>query len=499
MRGFILIGLLLSAAIASPAGAAVLREAEGLVQVRAEGSDRWKPAGRPPRTLAAGDSLRTGFHARAVVALDGGGTLEAGGNTQVSLDDALHGGAAVYLVFGTARLGARALGGRPLELRAPTATARARSEAASWRTTVGGGGSAVFEVEEGLLGLEDARGGALRLRAGERVEVDLAGLHEPAPTPTPARARRDDFASRMRRELALDREADAAQRLVSNETRREEYELGHILTDASGAAVRAEQFVVRTSPESFAFVALNGRAGSGLSFYSWAGVFDVPLPKNLAGVFAILPGSAGAPAPWTLTAFTSVSSNGLDRLVASGAGGHQVDLNHNADPTDDVSSLYNPATDGFAGVAGQAVFKVLFDRYGLYSDGVLKSGWTGIGIQSQGDAAPASGSDPLTGAALAAPLPVFTTNTTFPDAGSVRQTVLTSYSDGTALSTDNRAVSLGGGVVPRAAFGGAASGPSWQSGVLRSVFEQTTAASEFGRSIDVLVGPRILVETGGLP
>ncbi|HEX4048603.1 MAG TPA: FecR domain-containing protein, partial [Elusimicrobiota bacterium] len=156
------------AALARGASAAVLREASGLVQVRVEGSERWSPAGRASRPISPGDSVRTGFHARAVIALDGGAVLEAGGNTQVSLDETAHGGVAVNLVFGAARLSARALGGRPLELRTPTAVSRARSENVSWRGVVGGGGNAIFEVEDGLVGVEDSRGGALRLRAGER-------------------------------------------------------------------------------------------------------------------------------------------------------------------------------------------------------------------------------------------------------------------------------------------------------------------------------------------
>ena len=59
---------LVFAATDSPTvNAAVLREASGLVQVRVEGSDRWKPAGRLPRELGDGDSIRTGFQARALV------------------------------------------------------------------------------------------------------------------------------------------------------------------------------------------------------------------------------------------------------------------------------------------------------------------------------------------------------------------------------------------------------------------------------------------------
>ncbi len=485
MRVFLLIAAAAIAGAPRPADAAVLREASGLVQVRPVGSERWTPAGKAPRPLRPGDALRTGFNARAVIDFDGA-TVEAAGNTQLSLEETVRAGAAVDLLFGSVQASARGLGGRPLEVRAPTAVARARSEAVSWRASVGGGGNALFEVRAGLVAVEDSRGGALRLREGERVEVDLAGLHEPTAAPTPARARREEFAERMRRELAYDREPDEAQRLVAGEVRRAEYELGHVLTDASGAMVRAEEFVVRTSPSSFAFVALNGRRGAGLSWYSWAGTFDSALPRDLSAVFAALPGTVDAATAWTLTGFTETRSNGVDSLVAVASGGHQVDLNHNADPNDDVASLFNPVTDLFTPVSvGRAAFKTLFDNYTLTSDGVFKRGWTGANIQSQGDAVQTT---------------AYTSNTTFPDAGSVSQAVLESYADGTQVQTVNRAVSPGGGVVSRSAFGGDTSGPGWQGGLLRSVFQQTTTADEFGgRSIDVLLSPRVLVETGGLP
>lgn len=498
MRAFLLIA---AVACAPFARAAVLSEASGLVQVRPSGSERWAPAGKTPRVLRPGDAVRTGFNARAVIDFDGAAVVEAGGNTQLAVEEAARGAVLVDLLFGSARVSARSLGGRRLELRTSAATARARSEAVAWRAAVGGGGNALFEVREGLVAVEDARGGSLRLREGERVEVDLAGLHEPTAAPAPARARRDAFADRMRRELAYDREADSDQRLVAGELRRAEYELGRALTDAAGARVRAEEFVVRTSPSSFAFVALNARRGSGMSYYSWAGTFDRALPRDLSPVFSALPGTLDGPTAWTLTGFVETRSNGRDALVASASGGHQVDLNHNADPTDDLSVLYDPATDAFNAVgAGRAAFKTLFDRYGLYADGALKRGWTGANIQSQAAAVPSSTNDPLTGAALGAALPAYSSNATFPDAGSVRQVTLESYADGTQIEVSNRAVSRDGGVVSRAAFGGATSGAGWQGGLLRSAFQQTTTASEFGgRSVDLMVSPRILVGTGGLP
>ncbi|MDE2491645.1 MAG: hypothetical protein KGM24_12430, partial [Elusimicrobia bacterium] len=377
----------------------------------------------------------------------------------------------------------------------PTATARARSGAAAWSGTVAGGGNALFTVRRGLVGVDGVRGPSVLLNAGERVEADLAGLHEPTLVPTPARARRDAFADEMRRELAEDLADDAPQRAVSAEERGVEHQLGRVLTDASGDRVRAEEFVVRTGADSFAFVALNSRAGGGLSYYSWRGTFDRALPTDLSPVFEDLPGTAGAAAPWTLTAYTMERSNGADTLTLSAAGGHQVDVNSNSDPLDDVSSLFDPAAAAFRSVSGP-VYETIFDKGGLYADGTLKRGWTGSNLQSQNDQTPASTTDPLTGAALASSLPSYTSNSTFPDAASARRDDLESYSDGTQVLTENVAVSPGGGAADRGAFGGAASGAAWQAALLRQGFEQTTTASGFRGAIDVLVSPRALIETG---
>jgi hypothetical protein len=167
---------------------------------------------------------------------------------------------------------------------------------------------------------------------------------------------------------------------------------------------------------------------------------------------------------------------------------------------DDVATVFNPVTDSFFSVTAQPIYKVLFDRFGVYANGVLKRGWSGTNIQSQAEAVPASSLDPMTGAVLAVSLPVYTSNTTFPDNGSVRQIVHESYSDATVIQTETRAVSPGGGVVTRSAFGSATTGPLWLTSLLRSAFEQTTTATEFsGRRIQLIVSPRMLIETGRAP
>lgn len=418
--------------------AAVLREATGLVQVRSAGSDSWRPAGKLPRPLNEGDGLRTGFNAKARVELRDGTALTAEGNAHVSVEVDAPGHTSVHALFGTVRMIASAAGGRSVSVRTPTCVVRARDQRVLVRITVAGGGSTTVEVEEGVAGVEDNRGASLILRRDQRVEADLAGLHEPTAAPTPVQAKKTDFMAMMRRELGFELARDADYAAAAREARRSERELGRALTDADGRRVRVEEYVVRPASTRLNLVVLNGRA-EGLSYYSWNALFDTALPLNLEPVMAGLAGGSAA-TPWTATDFTATWSNGTSALSEKGSGGHQVDLNGNADPLDDVAG-------------GGTAFRTVFDRYGLYANGVLKRGFTGVNLQAYSDATASSFNDPITGAALGAALPVVVINTTFPDSGSARQVRLESYGDGTTLRRERLALDFNGGTAPRSSFG----------------------------------------------
>ena len=424
-------------AVVGPARAAVLREATGLVQVRPAGGDSWRPAGKTPRPLGEGDGIRTGFNAKARVELNGGTVLVAEGNAHVSVEVDAPGHTSVHALFGTVRMIADAPRGRSVSVRTPTCVVRARGERVLVRVTVAGGGNTTVEVEEGVAGVEDNRGASVILRRDQRIEVDLAGVHEPTAAPTPVQARKTDFMALMRRELGFELGRDADYAAAARETRRAEREMGRLLTDADGRRVRVEEYVVRPAGNRLALVVMNGRP-EGLSYYSWDGTFDVALPTDLSGVFSSLRGGASASA-WTVTDFTMTRADSVGALIEKGSGGHQVDLNGNADPLDDVAG-------------GGAAFRTVFDRYGLYADGVLKRGFTGVNLQAYSDAAASTTNDPLTGALLGAALPVVVINTTFPDAASARQVRRESYGDGTTLTRETLSLEFGGGVGPRTGF-----------------------------------------------
>ncbi len=451
---------------AGPLRAAVLREATGLVQIRPAGGEAWRPAGKLPRTLDEGDGMRTGFNARAVVELRGGTILESAGNAHVSIELDAPGRTNVHALFGTVLIRARAQGGRAVSLRTPTCVVRARGHRSAFKATVGGGGGTIVEALDGAVGVEDNRGRSILLSAGQKVETDAAGLHEATAAPTPVQARKIDFAAMMRRELGYELTRDADFAAVSREARRGERELGRVLVDADGKRARVEEYVVRPSASRFNWVTLNARA-EGMSYLSFDAQFDRALPLNLEAVLENLTGSAAA-TPWTLTGYVKTLSDGVHSLTERGLDGHQVDVNANADPLDDEGS-------------GTA-FRTIFDRWGLYADGTLKRGQSGVNLQQYSDATASTVNDPLSGAALGAALPVVVINASAPDASRARRVTLESYGDGTSLVREALSLEFGGGVGPRAGLG------AWDRNA-------ETRATVNGAVIKVLLSPAAVRST----
>jgi hypothetical protein len=151
-------------------------------------------------------------------------------------------------------------------------------------------------------------------------------------------------------------------------------------------------------------------------------------------------------------------------------------------------------------VTGMSVYQTLFDNYGFYINGGLKYGWTGTNIAQYTDVVQASNHDPITGALLAQALPARSFSTTFPEANKLHQVFYESYSDGTFTKWDNYVISDEGNVASISDFAGATSGTADKSRLLDFNYQQVITASEFGgRKIDLVVAPRILIQSGLIP
>lgn len=498
LRALVVFIFLIAPAGRAAAETAALVRASGVVEIRRAGATDWILPDHLPAPLFPDDSVRAGRGAAAVidVARPGrsgrGARLRLRGPGELALT-----GAAGFAVAAELRLGRLEVSVDVDSRRVKVLAGAASCWAAGAQFSVEArDGRAALEVKRGLLAVEDARGSGELLKAGQRMVVDNRGLAAPAAAPEAAPRRLDVFRQRMRQELDSDAERVAVEEAVARSARLSQLMAGDALVNAEGDRVRVESYVLRPAPDEFELVTLNGSRENGLSYFSYLGTLNTTVPAELAPVLQQLSGTAGVEPTWYLTAYTAVESNFVDSVVQRAAGGHPVDVNHNGDPSDDVTELYNAGTDQWENVAGLPVYVTLFDREGLYVDGVLKSGWTGTNLQQYSDALPSdvSGVDPFTGAAVT--VPTLTASESFPT-GNMERVTYDSFSDGTFLSIDQSQLTTGSQVATMAQFGAAASGQPYQQGALSFGFEENISASEFGgRTINLLLSPKQLLETG---
>jgi len=473
---------------------AYLSKSSGIVQIRHSGSQHWDLVKDVSVNLNPDDSIRTGQGAKAVIVFADKSHLELGPKSELTLIEAGGFRSTSRLYGGSLAAFIEKQGDRRFEIQTPSAVILARSQAES-RIEVLPGGRTIIDLSKGLLEIEDKRGQQILLHPNERMETDLRGIGKPAAKPTPREQSRQDFHELMRREMGIETAKFQVMAQATREIKTAVFQQGMASIDASGDRVRVEDFILRPAPNQFKLVVLNSSKDSGFDYFTYLGTFNTSLPPNLSIALDELPGTVGAPPAYYLTSFQVVRSNTTDSIVQMGTGGHPVDVNFNGDPNSAVTVLFNPATNSYMNVAGLHVYQTLFDNYGLYVDGSLKFGWIGNNIQSgvYGSVDPpalASTTDPFTGATLATPLPAQTLSTTYPSAGQAHQMVYQSYSDGTFIQFDNYAMNGQGQIATSLQF-------EAPSGLQNFNYEQVITATEFqGRSIDLVIAPKILIETG---
>lgn len=477
------------------ASGAYLSKAAGVVQLKRSGSADWDMVKDLPQDMQVSDSVRTGARAQATLMFADGSRIELGPNASFMLEDANAGKSSVKLNFGWLKAFVQKLGTRRFQVRTPTAVCSVRGT--EFRVEVENGGRTTVDLYKGLLGVEDRRGQQVLLHPNERLQVDLRGISRSATTvPSHSQIEKSKFHAIMQREMTLDMSKAEVLASAAREIKLAEFQQGKALIDVFGNRVRLEEYVIRPQPNQFKLVVLNERKDS-FNYFYYLGTFNTNLPADIRLALNQLGGTVGTAPTWWLTGFETGRSNTKDSIVELARGGHPVDVNHNADPADDVAFFFDATKNSFVNVAGQNVFLTLFDKYGFYINGGLKYGWTGSNIQSYNtDKTLASTNDPITGALLPVAVPaVHTVSTTFPDPNQIHQVIYESYSDGTFTKWDNFIIDDNGQIASPGSF--TQSGATYQQRVLNFNYEQVITASEFqGRKIDLVVEPKILVQAG---
>ncbi len=479
---------------ASAEGAARVSAYSGVVQLRPAGQQAWSPLKTVPAPLAEGDTVRTGSDGKATISFDGGTRVELRSNGSFTLEESNAGKTGLRLFLGTLRVKVERALSVNFSVNTPVAVCSVRGT--EFEVQVGAGGNTTVDLYKGLLAVGDRRGQQVLLQPNQRVTVDLGGLGVPRGIPTPAQGAQGKFREQMKREMTRAMSALEVLEMAEREKKLAEYQQGKSLVDVNGRRVRLDEYILRPQTDQFKLVVVNKRDAR-LDYFYYLGTFNKDLPRNLKTALVQLPGGVDVEPEYFLRKFETGRSNTTDIVIEKAEGGHLVDVNNNASASDNVAFLFDSKKDEYVDVTGRKVYQTLFDKYGFYINSKLKYGWTGANIQSYDLATTASTNDPITGAALTTALPTRSVSTTFPDANNVRQVIYESYGDGSFTKWDNYIINDEGQVAKFKDFEGATSGAQYRKTLLKFNFEQIVTATEFeGRSIDLVVEPKILIEAG---
>ncbi|MBI4248005.1 MAG: FecR domain-containing protein [Elusimicrobia bacterium] len=480
----------------SALAATVVSAARGRVEFKESGERRWRRV-RVPQTLSSGDQVRTGWVSSAEIRFDDGSKMVVGANGSFMLEKSESALQQVRMNLGKLRAWVRKRSARSFRVQTPTAVCAVRGTEFSVDVARGSGNTRV-DLYNGLLAVSDNRGRELLLTPNQSVQVTPGGMSAPRRFSDMQRSLQTQTRQEMRQEVSLEMSKEEVLSAAAREMKMAEYQQGKTMIDVTGNRVRLEQYILRPKPDQFKLVVLNERADR-FDYFYYLGQFNTTLPTDLSTALRQLPGCIAAACGYYLTGYETGRSNTQDGIREVALGGHQVDVNANLDSNDNVASLYDPKTDAFLNVSGQGVFKTLFDNYGFYINGKLKYGWTGSGITSYSDATPASTADPITGAVLTTALPTRSAPSLW-STTDMHQVILESYDDGTFTLWDNYIISDEGKIAKSSDFAGITSGAQFKSVLLKWNYEQVITASEFqGRKIDLVVAPKILIESGLIP
>ena len=475
----------------------MLTSISGTVQVH---SQTWVPVANAPYPIENGDTVRTAARGLATLTFADGSRVELYGNTSFTLEETAAKSYVMGLSLGKLKAFVEKIATRSFKVRTPTAIAAVRGT--EFQVEVTGDGTTNVDLYKGLLAVSDKHGGEILLHPHESTRIDTRGLGAQKRAARSA-LQRERFRTAMRQEMTRDMTRQQMQAAAVRELRLADYQQGKSVVNVFGQRVRVEEYIVRPQPDQFKLVVLNSAKGS-FNYFTYLGTFNTTLPTDLSVALSQLSGTVGAPPTYFLTSFQTARSNTTDSIVEIANGGHPVDVNNNG-IDNPVTSYFNAKLNAYVAIPnGTSFFKTLFDNDGFYVDGQLKSGWTGNGIQTyqQGfgalSPALATNADPITGAALAAPLPLFMNQSaTIPNPNQIHQLIYDSYSDGTFVQWDNYITNDLGQIATPAQFSAPTNGTSFTQQLLNFNYEQVITATEFGgRTIDLVVAPKILVQSG---
>jgi len=526
-------GVLVSNAAAAPAR---VDDVRGTVEKRLVGGLNWEKV-TPGEKVEEGATLRTGANSQADILTEQGHHFHINSETTITFTTLQADETKTRLESGRVLSQVKKLkSNQSFGIQTPTAVCAVRGT--EFETTAGEKGTFVA-VYRGIVGVSAiGTGNELGIRAGQMTAVHNGMVEPPRRIPHDHHVAVESALARTaRHEVGLDMTRNQVIASAAMERRLSDYQEGKSLIDASGQRVRLQEYIVRPQPNQFKFVVLDERGQSQLDYFYYLGTFNQNLPADLSVALKQLSGTLGTTAPtYYLTAYEMAQSNTQDSVHDTSTGGHLVKITQDGlgnyiltDPTDPTNvrtvpaaqlqpdgtyKVYNPLADSFSVVSAaqlasstqfgvyipeNSTFKDLapsdtlwetrFNTYEHDLDNVPKITYT-----------KSSGISNILNSTLDANYTYaggFVIPVVQADPNNVDATVTNYYGDGTFESYRTVLINDQGNVAPLSAFSGISSGAAYKDELLQWNYEQQVSASEFqGRKIDLVVEPKIFIESG---
>ncbi len=481
---------------AVPASAVVLTSTEGKVLFLKNGSYTWAQVSRG-QVLAPGDQLKTATGATAIVGFDDGTTVSLSPSTSFTLQESNSAASELKLTVGSLKAWISKSLNRRFAVRTPTAVCSVRGT--EFEIGVTQQGDTNVQMLGGLLAVADMDGNEVLLKDNQSITVTAEGLGRVGDSGAPNTPGAQEKAKETaKREVGLQMSKEEVQAAAAEESKLAEYKEGKALIDVFGNRVRPEEYIVRPAADQFKFVVLNSRDDR-FDYFYYRGTFNTTLPNDLSVALRMLGGCAGAACPYFLTGYETGRSNTRDYMLETTSGGHMVDVNSNADAADNVTAVYDSVSDSFIPVTG-AFFDTLYDTYNLSFNGVSHDSWNqpGGNVQSYLAAALPSRAQITT---LRNPPGCGPPDCTYTEDGVLHQVIYAANGAGTIWEKyDNYIISDAGKIAATSDFAGITTGAQYKKTLLGWNFQTVVTASEFnGRKIDLVVEPRIFIQSGIIP
>ena len=508
-----------AAAFAAHAFAAVsaqavsISSADGKVLFLKAGSYTWAQVSSG-QVLTPGDQLKTATGARATVTFDDASRVDLNPGSAFVLKESSPQASGMELKLGSLRAWISKSLNRRFQVRTPTAVCSVRGT--EFGVDVDGTGDTHVQMFGGLLAVADKSGNEVLVKDTQSVDVTRDGLGRV----TDAGRREEngpsgDARQAAKREVDLRMSKEEVQAAAAEESKLSEYQEGKALIDVNGNRVRVEEYIVRPAADQFKLVVLNERQDR-FDYFFYQGTFNQALPTDMSAALRQIPGCINVACDYFLKSYRTGRSNTQDAMLEVAGGGHLIDVNNNGTAADAVTAAYDPATASFVslsvptpgGVGNQPYFQTLFNTSNLTFNGVSHQSWApsaaglarpgGNVINTAGDITYTNVTTVQNSPACAPP------DCTYNEIGEGIFHDVVYSADATGLiweKYDSYVISDLGKVAKTSDFSATGfSGQSFKQTLLGWNFETIVTASEFnGRKIDLVVEPKIFIQSGLIP